>query len=247
MKKVMVYGTVMAMLVSAAQAYVDQYKEGFEHGIEAVKVVAQKSGIKPKKLQVEKRYTAVVDTRKLTTPQIAYLEYLATMDGLNPVPIRGEKMFFGQYDRLPDAKEVAGKIEKWYGIDAKVIRLDPSKTYMIEPIVSRDVYMNYIKAAQKDGDVILTKYVYVKKPAKKKHSHHRVRYFRLKYPKTQSYKYDYSMSKAPVHSAYFKDYKIVRGKHRYRLARVITTDRGEKFVKVYGRNLFFAIDDVDFR
>jgi len=237
--------TAGAILVVAATAdsEVAAYKRGYEDGIRAVKIQVKNNGMKARKIEVEGRYTVEVPTKDMTTAEISYLEYLATHDGYEPKVLR-DRIFFGQYDRLPDAKEVARRISSAYNVKANPVALKRSKEYWTDPMLVEDLYNAFVADAKKNGEPVWKQYLYIES-SKPKISTVRKRYFRLKYPKTQAYKYDYKKSKVPKYSRYFSDYKIIRGKNRYRLGRVVTTDKGEKFVKVYNSNLFYSLDDVE--
>ena len=242
-KKTMI--AVAAAIAVSAQANpeVAAYKRGFEDGIKAVKIQVKNDGMKSRKIQVEGRYTVEVPTEKMTTAEISYLEFLATQDGYEPRVLR-DRIFFGQYNRKPDADEAARRISSAYNVQAKPMTLQRTGEYWTDPMLVSDLYNSFVADARKHGEPVLKQYIYVEKSTPKKSVTH-ARYFRLKFPKTQAYKYDYKKSRSPKYSRYFSDYKVIRGKQRYRLGRVVTTDRGEKFVKVYNTNLFYSLDDVE--
>lgn len=245
--------TVFASQVVASE--IEAFKKGFNIGLEAVEYQLQNEGYQPRVIQFDRPYVVIIEIKDSPTNDILYFQHLLNKDGIKSI-LTKEYLVLESFDRLPDAQELSRIVNNRYGISSKVeeFTIGQIETY---PILFRKTFEPIVKdVAKAENKTVVKQYKTPLDIRWEKETTKTVvknEFFTIK-NSTMSYKYKYEDSKnfaCPDSttsqcfiSALFYENQIYSVGKKFEKGGVYKTTAGEKFQKVYNKNLFFPIEDV---
>lgn len=237
---VLICSVVSCFAISVSEQ--EAFKSGFKTGLTMFEFQLQNEGIGIKKAEFNSSdYIVFVNTEKLPLAEILYLQYQANRDNFKTLLAKNE-LIFGSFEREADAKDAISKINSLYNMTAKMAR--GSDDFYIHPVFISKSYDKFIKEARDNNNFIYTGFLLIKEQPQKKEvsqSKQKIKYFKLKNLLTQSYVNTFKGG----NSSSFREANIIEKQNRYVLDKKVTTQEQEVFYKVKGKNLYFAIDDVE--
>lgn len=263
MKKISLSILIASQLLGASYNELEVFKKGFTVGLEAVDYQLNHEGFEPKRIEVTSPYAVIWQTEKVQTRDILYLQHLLNRDGIESYLLK-DFLLVSTFDRLADAKALAKKINKMYGVVLEIKELETG-TVETYPVLfasktkeltdsflqrQRKVYITPLQVRLAKGEITLNDIPM----NQKRYKPNKNKKFKLK---NNAVAYEYNLkadTKLDCGGAYkngkcylahnFSSTGEVKEGTQYTLGGVYLRDDGAKMQKVLDKNLFFFLEDV---
>ncbi|EIZ8033464.1 hypothetical protein MQV54_001476 [Campylobacter jejuni] len=224
------------------------FKDGFEAGLEALKFQAQIDGFSYKKIEINKPYLIVYNIENIPLNEALFLQVISSREGYES-HLTKEFITFGEFEREIDAKEKIKFLISKFKLNAKDFKIQKNiKEIITYPYLYKRFYEKLLDEAKASGVIVETKII-EKNPIKQIKSSNKPKsipkksyeIFTLNNTKAMSY---YSLGGSEKDSKNYIEKGFVKSGKEYEIEKNITTNSGEKFVKIVGENIYFSIKDI---
>lgn len=252
MRKIILLMFVMLNIAFGARNSIEIYepnsknfRDGFEAGIKALEFQAKTDGFQQKLITINKPYLLIFDIKNTPFHEALFLQIISAREGFD-THFTKEFVFLGEFERDIDAKDAKELLVRKYRLNSNDLKiLSNQKSIITYPFLFHDFHKNLINEAQRLGYVIKTEVLYANKiqtSTTKKVTSEKIVSKKITFRNNRAMGYilqgDEKLSQSFIEKGLVKQ-------SNYEFEKNITTNEGEKFVKVKGQNLYFADSDVD--